>query len=910
MSEELKSVLSSVVVSATDAILVTEAEPLNAPGPAILYANEAFCRLTGYQLDEVVGKSPRFLQGPKTDREGLDRIREALEQWQPVTQELLNYRKDGTTFWVELSITPVANENGWFTHWIGVQREITDRKVSERALAESEARFRTLVNNLPGLVYRCTYDKHWRTLYMSDACLELTGYTVEQFEQSNRPFYKIIEEADRDRIRHAVAQAAQNGTPYEVEYRVRHTDGSVRWVYDKGSVMRGEDGRIAYLDGVMLDVTERKQQEARLRMLEAAVHDATESVLITETEMEQPGPRIVYVNPGFERMTGYTAEDVIGQTPRLLQGPQTDRDLIKHLRHQLASDQDFFGETINYRKDGTPFSIEWSISAVRNTAGEKTHYVAVQRDVTERRQIENRLRLLQQAVENATDAIIITESNPVSPNDTYVVYANAALRDVLGYAPEEVIGRPLGHTLLGSKANQKATRNALATMADGAALTVELTMLAKSGEPVAVESAVSPVHNASGAITHWVNVLRDLHESKRVEAERQAREQAEDMVRLKNTFINNMSHEIRTPLTAILGFTDVLRYEVGENAQEFVDVIEQSGERLLNTLTSILDLAKVESGTLELDIAPVDVAEAAREVMGRFHAHAYANGVTLNFTTDRLANFAAIDRAQLDQVFDNVVGNAIKFTAQGEVTVSVATEADQVVVRVRDTGIGIGEAFLPHVFDEFKQESNGLARSYEGSGLGLTITQRLVQLMKGRIEVESTKGVGTTFSIYFPLDGEAKQTLSAQAQPKLLLVEASPDIQALMQHILRDLVHVDIAADDTEALQLANRETYSLVMVDFESLNSLTPSEVLYALRALPTYRPVPIVALSGYGGSSEREQVLYQGFDEHVEKPFRGRHVQAVVRTLLKRYQSIQDTLSGDGSATTPLGSSPAFAG
>lgn len=391
--EERLRLFESVVVNANDAVVITEAEPIDGPeGPRIVYVNEALLRNTGYSAGEVIGQTPRLFQGPDTDRATLDKIRTALERWEPVRAELLNYRKDGTAFWIEVEIVPVADGDGWYTHWVSVQRDVTERKAAEQRLEASEQRFRGLVANLPGLVYRCTYDTAWDTLYMSEGILDLSGYSREEFEELNRSFKDIVVPADLPRIRAAVRAAVAAGQAYEIEYRMRHRDGTTRWVLDKGQATIDEHGTVAWLDGVMFDITARREAEERLRLMETAVEDTTESVLITDTQLDRPGPRIVHVNPGFERLTGYPAEEAIGQTPRILQGEETDPDLLVHLREQLEAGEPFFGETVNYRKDGTPFINEWSISPARNDTGEITHFVAVQRDVTEQREYENRIR--------------------------------------------------------------------------------------------------------------------------------------------------------------------------------------------------------------------------------------------------------------------------------------------------------------------------------------------------------------------------------------------------------------------------------------------------------------------------------------------------------------------------------------
>ena len=217
-----------------------------------------------------------------------------------------------------------------------------------------------------------------------------------------------------------------------------------------------------------------------------------------------------------------------------------------------------------------------------------------------------------------------------------------------------------------------------------------------------------------------------------------------------------MSHEIRTPLAGILGYAQVLSGEVGVQQQEFVDFIEQNGKRLMNTLNAILDLSRLEADDLPIERRPVNMVDAAQYVVALLMPLARDKGISLETTATAPEIVAQIDRAAVDRILNNLVGNAIKFTDEGGVRVEVDQAGDGVRVCVRDTGRGISEAFLPHLFDAFKQESDGLVRSHEGSGLGLAITQRLVELMNGRITVESTPGTGSLFTVWLPAEDAAE----------------------------------------------------------------------------------------------------------------------------------------------------------
>jgi signal transduction histidine kinase/ligand-binding sensor domain-containing protein len=234
---------------------------------------------------------------------------------------------------------------------------------------------------------------------------------------------------------------------------------------------------------------------------------------------------------------------------------------------------------------------------------------------------------------------------------------------------------------------------------------------------------------------------------------------------LKDNFLANTSHELRTPLTTILGFTDVLKEEAPGHHREFLDIIEKSGQRLLRTLNALLDLAKLRSGVVDANLKRIDVVDKAAETLEMVAHEAQQKDIELDLEAPDHPVYAKLDERYYEQVLDNLISNAIKFTDEGGVRVSVEQTAEQVHIGIHDTGTGIDESFIPYLFDDFKQESSGLDRDHSGSGLGLAISARLVKLMHGTIDVHSTKGRGSTFKITFPRDAGAVPAEVSDADP-------------------------------------------------------------------------------------------------------------------------------------------------
>jgi signal transduction histidine kinase len=361
--------------------------------------------------------------------------------------------------------------------------------------------------------------------------------------------------------------------------------------------------------------------------------------------------------------------------------------------------------------------------------------VQVRRRVAALRAQEGQYQTL---VERASDAVFVHDL------DGAVSDLNREARRALGLGPRDP-APALPDLVL--PADRGAARAHLAELRRAGNARSDLRLGGPRGERLyEFESQVLEIEGADRVLSLARNVeARRAYEEGLVEA----REQAEAMAQAKSAFLASMSHEIRTPLTAILGFAELLGEEVDAEHRDLTEAIENGGRRLLTTLNSVLDLAALDAGREALRPEPLDVVATVGETVGLLRALAEGRGLALRVEADGPVP-ATLDVGALDRVVTNLVGNAVKFTEAGGVTVEVRADAADVVLRVVDTGVGIPEAFLPDLFAEFRQASEGHGRSHEGSGLGLALTQRLVALMGGTIGVESAVGVGTAFTVTLP----------------------------------------------------------------------------------------------------------------------------------------------------------------
>lgn len=378
--------------AANNLVVLTDARRADNP---IVFVNDFFLEATGYEEDEVLGRNCRFLQfrpdGSRDEQPERQELRTKIDAGESTAVLMRNYRKDGTLFWNELYITPLFDSNGTLTHFIGVQNDVTERVKAVREVREREALLRSFYDSAP--------------VMMGVTELEEGTVTHRSANPSAAAFYERTPEEIVGKTEHELGYTEGESGRWKEHYlNALHSGEPVRfdtyypWDEDpEGEGVRTLAVALNHIPGtdapalfsyMVEDVTDRRRNERERRLLEQAIENTTAAFLITGTQLEKPGPRVTYVNPAFTEMTGYAKEDIVGQTPRILQGPKTDRALLDRLRRQLEAGDRFHGETVNYRKDGTEYVLDWSIEPIRAQDGVVTHWVATQNDVTRQRALE------------------------------------------------------------------------------------------------------------------------------------------------------------------------------------------------------------------------------------------------------------------------------------------------------------------------------------------------------------------------------------------------------------------------------------------------------------------------------------------------------------------------------------------
>lgn len=390
------------------------------------------------------------------------------------------------------------------------------------------------------------------------------------------------------------------------------------------------------------------------------------------------------------------------------------------------------------------------------------------------------------------------------------------------------------------------------------------------------------ITDSSGMTKQIFGIAEDITEKKLLELELQnAYNKSKESINFKNYLLGNINHEIRTPLNAILGFTQILKEETSKEViDELSDKILFASNRLLNTLDSIIELSDLQSDSKKLQNNEVSILELLKNVQHKFSSVAKEKNLLFEVVEPDQDVVIKSDEFLLKKILYQLLDNAFKYTQQGSVTLSVRfnknEEENWLVVDVADTGIGIEPEKLDTIFEAFRQGSEGLSRSYQGSGLGLTITKKMIELLKGKILVESEKGIGSRFSVHIPFeltDRKLSQKSSGNGNAlfegkRILIVEDNPLNAEVLKLYLKSVVNTDIALDSQQAFELSEKYLYDLILMDISLKDGESGIEVMKKMRFRNEYSRVPIVALTAFTFDEDKNKFLQEGFDGFIPKP------------------------------------------
>ncbi len=747
------------------------------------------------------------------------------------------------------------------------------------ALRRSDERFQ--------LAMQATSDGLWDwniitgDVYFSPAYMSMLGYQVDELAGRVNSWEALLHPDDKESALAVVAVAiARNAAKYEHEFRLRTKSGGYRNILSKGSVVAVDaQGRALRAVGTQTDVTERKQAEESLRKLSRAVEQSPSMVMITDCVGV-----IEYINPRFTEITGYSENEVIGQTPTLLRSGLTAAETYQDMWQTIRSGRNWQGELRNRKKSGEIYWERETISPLKSDDGEIRHYVALKEDISARKAAEEALLIFQRFAETSGQGFAITTLAGE------ITYANQTLCQMLEEASVADICRHNFSRYYPVEVLECFQQEIMPLVKENGQWTGELILVTATGNKIPTLENLFVIRDELGKALYFGNVITDITLQKRTEVALQnAKEQAEQASRFKSEFLANMSHEIRTPLNAIMGMTHLVQNtELTPRQHDYLDKVQSSSHGLLGVINDILDFSKIEAGRLEMEETDFILEKVFENLSNLESMRAAEKGIEIIYSFDEnIPDRLVGDPLRLGQVLVNLTSNAIKFTERGQIVISVKLKEKwqdrvRLYFEVKDSGIGVEQQQVGHLFDPFVQADGSTTRKYGGTGLGLAISKQLVSMMKGEIGVESTLGSGSTFSFSAEFgcasDGQKKHySLAPDLRGTRVLVvddnaSARDSLKDMLLSFSFDVTTVSSGAAALSELDRVSSEEpsqpYKLVLMDWmmPGMDGVQASRLIQESGVLPQLPT--IIMVTAYGRDEVMQSAKHVGIGNFLIKP------------------------------------------
>ncbi|MBK7628387.1 MAG: PAS domain S-box protein [Bacteroidales bacterium] len=904
----------SIFDHATDAIYILDRDS------TFLDVNPAATMMYGYKRDELVGKKPDSVSAP--GRNDLKQTSEYVTKaFEGKTQrfEFWGWRKNGEEFPKEI----ILNKGMFFGKEVvfAMARDITERYKVIEALKESEDKYRSLTDQLPVGVYRTTIDGQF--IYSNPALVKILNYdSVDELLQINvRQLYQNPVE------REAQIRASQNSAGLiQSELILRRKTGELIWVRDNSRLVCDKNGIPYCFDGIIQDITENKRSENAVKASEANIVAIIENSLESIWSIDR-NYNIQYVNEVFASAFKQTFGVRLDKGVNILDSlPANLRGLWKERYDRAFKNEHFLFEDRIDMEDLVVF-IEVSMNpiVIDNEVVGASFYG---RDVTEKKlaqiQLQYQADLRKVLVELSADFInlpikdiksainesLIKIGKFVGADRAYVFdydflkntgtntfeWCNDGITPQIDNNQEldidlyadwvehhrkgELVNIPDANLLEESPLKQLLREQEIVSL-----LTIPLMSEGACIGFVGFDSVIKKhIYNDYEKQLLQVYAQTLVNVKSRLEKEQKlisAKEKAEESDRLKSSFLANMSHEIRTPMNGIIGFLELLREPdlSEENKAAYINIVTQSGHRLLETINDIVEISKIEAGELKINISPVNISELMGYYHGFFRQQTDQKGLTFiisNQLPDDIVSFQT-DRNKLESIITNLIKNAVKFTSSGSVEFGCFVKADDLVFYVKDTGIGIPSDQIDAIFDRFIQVDHSVTRPQEGSGLGLSIVKAYIEMLGGRIWVDSVHGRGSTFSFSVPFIPEAESKPVDKTRNHLLegidrkatilIVEDDFSSSLYLEKLLSDdRVTILHCINGSDAIKVVRENPdISIVLMDIR-LPGMSGLEATQQIREFN--KVIPIIAQTAYSLSGDREIAINAGCTDYISKP------------------------------------------
>ena len=958
----------------------------------VLMMNDTMLKALGYSKQEVLGKDYLTTFVPESDREMLSKTFEKLISLpQPTLNENYILAKDGHKLLVEWHGASIIKDKK-FDYFIGLGIDITERKQIEEKIEDYINRLKK-AQDIASLGF-LDWDLKTDNIFLSDEAYKIYGLSPKDVEKTPQLISKCVHPDDLELVQKNLELTKKGFQKYDIDHRIIRPDGEIIWVNAQAELTYDYENNPTTLLGTILDITERKKAEEKLKESESKYRTLFENNL-AGVYLSTIAGKILDCNDAFVRILGYSSKEDVLKTDAnnfhknkkerkiFIQNLKTKKELLNFESKakkkdgsliytienvqligenilqgtiveitELKRTEEALKTTIEFNEsliDTIPFGLDivdmegnilfmndvlkdavgqenpkgkcWEfykddkkqctecplkdemelgeirISETNNVFGgreyEVTHTVMnyknqkamleIFRDITEAKRAEKEILKLSRGVEQSPAMVVITDL------DGNIEFVNPKVTEVTGYSPKELIGKN-SSTFQSSKTPKKTYKELWDTILKGDTWEGELLNKRKTGEEYWESERISPIFNDKGETINYIAIREDITESIQARNDLlEAKEKAEEANRIKSIFLANMSHELRTPMVGIIGFTEILEDEIEKpELKEYATFIHEGANRLMESLNLILNLTKIEAEKLNIELSKIDVIKNIKKNISTFDKMAANKNIYLKFESDIEQFETETDERMFDQIICNLVNNAVKYTEVGGVTVSVdkVKNNSYLKIKVKDTGIGIPEDKQDIIWEEFRQVSEGDSRTFEGTGLGLTITNNFVNQLGGEIKLKSELGEGSTFTVLLPIREKSTSTKTkgppidkttdrlktkdTQEELKTLLyVDDDKISREVVKRFLRGAYKLDLAPNGKEGLKKAKKKKYDGMLMDINLKSKMDGRKAAEKIKEMEGYKDVPIIAITAYAMVGDREKYLQAGFTDYISKPF-----------------------------------------
>jgi PAS domain S-box-containing protein len=885
------------------------------------FISQGCAELTGYTPDELMNSYAIKYHDliHEDDRlKTVQAIRTALSHKHPYTLIYRIIDKTGDIKWVWEKGAGTFTESGKLEYLEGFINDMTEKKLIEIALQESEERYRQFVENDISGDYITT--PGGKILYCNSTFLKI--FSFASFDEARNCNVAKLFANKTDRMVF-LEKLKREGKVERNEVVMKNQKGEELILLENASGEFDRHGILTKIHGYLIDITEMKHYEAELQInqdrlntlynlnlqqfeSEQAITQYVLTEIVSSTKsgfgylhfLDHSKTRFAtlhwYIkgksNPHFIVNKDYSISDAgvwctveKAHIPSILQGTNALADL-RGIPIQITEIDNLI--TLGIYDDE-------NLVAIAGLGNKLTGYTEVdlrQLDlfmneswkIVKRRRVEEELQKLSMIVEQSPVSVVLTDI------DGNISYVNQQFLDITGYSLTEIIGQN-SRILKTGYTSAEEYQKLWSTIKSGNVWTGELYNKKKSGDFFWESVLISPIKNNRGEMIGFAAVKEDITQRKQMMYELiKAKERAEEINKVKDTFFANMSHELRTPMIGILGFSQVILDATQDpEIRSMLKTIQNSASRLTETLNLILEVSKLESQTKELHYTHVEVLPILQQIKEQITPELSRKNLAWEVNNMGTDNQLETDESMFTLILTQLISNAVKYTMAGKIQITIRTDEQFISLSVSDTGIGIPKDKQHIVWQEFRQVSEGYSRNYEGTGLGLTVVKKFVELLKGRISLESEIDKGTTVTVTLPIWKEksapvykpvklARSTSPQLIQrnesglPAILHIDDDPNMISVVAKYLEENFELDSVETGEEALDLVKQKQYDAILMDINLGPGKDGMEVTQLIRQFRDYSEVPIIALTAFAMTGDKEAFLSIGCSHYLAKPFR----------------------------------------